>query len=277
MCRLRPRRVWRSATPAHSARFALLLLSIDQAYRDWEVKIHDWQSQCSMLADAEGLRCTLRRLMPTVGCEADAVAFTEEAQQVFAAQQAAASPIDAEGAYTHGPGDLASPELFEAAAEHCLPLAAGQRLRVVHNLKRMGADRSWRVLGIELHRERRDGPHTGRRELAGCGGGMELFSQQPAVARGALDGAWAASGVRFEADGAGGLARSAVEGRPWSADTLPGVVCLPLGAWSWAEVGGEGASLAAGVLLDDGSMRVAVRRVRGGEVEAAELLTLRRV
>lgn len=38
-----------------------------QAYRDWCVEIFDWQSQSSMLADAEGLTATNRRMMPTVG------------------------------------------------------------------------------------------------------------------------------------------------------------------------------------------------------------------
>lgn len=36
------------------------------------------QTQCSTIAEGSTLRSKLKRLMPTVGCEADAVAFTEE-------------------------------------------------------------------------------------------------------------------------------------------------------------------------------------------------------
>ena len=43
-----------------------------QEFRDWEVRLVDWQTQCSMLATAEGVTYSLKRLMPTVGCEADA-------------------------------------------------------------------------------------------------------------------------------------------------------------------------------------------------------------
>eukprot|EP00884_Botryococcus_braunii_P000317 jgi/Botrbrau1/10286/Bobra.0120s0008.1 len=53
---------------------------VPQAYRDWDMQLYDWQAQCSMLADDRGLGYLTRRLMPTVGCEADAIAFEEERQ-----------------------------------------------------------------------------------------------------------------------------------------------------------------------------------------------------
>lgn len=63
------------------------------------------QTQCSTLAEGSTLRRTLKRLMPTVGCEADAVAFTEEERitdidterqqsQVFAADGSWSIPAD---------------------------------------------------------------------------------------------------------------------------------------------------------------------------------------
>lgn len=44
---------------------------------EWDVKVLDWHTQHSTLAGAEGLSSKLKRLMPIVGCEADAVAFEE--------------------------------------------------------------------------------------------------------------------------------------------------------------------------------------------------------
>lgn len=38
----------------------------------------DWHTQHSTRADSDGLISKLKRLMPIVGCEADAVAFEEE-------------------------------------------------------------------------------------------------------------------------------------------------------------------------------------------------------
>ena len=63
------------------------------------------QTQCSTVAEDSTLRRKLKRLMPTVGCEADAVAFTEEERvtdidterrqsQVFASDGSWSIPAD---------------------------------------------------------------------------------------------------------------------------------------------------------------------------------------
>ena len=40
---------------------------VPEAYREWGVQVHDWQTQCSAGAAADKLHYTLKRLMPTVG------------------------------------------------------------------------------------------------------------------------------------------------------------------------------------------------------------------
>ena len=41
---------------------------VPSAYREWDVQLYDWQTQCSSQALLdEGLRLSLKRLMPTVG------------------------------------------------------------------------------------------------------------------------------------------------------------------------------------------------------------------
>ena len=62
----------RQFKPATSAAVVPGLQYVPQEFRDWEVRLVDWQTQCSMLATDEGVTYSLKRLMPTVGCEADA-------------------------------------------------------------------------------------------------------------------------------------------------------------------------------------------------------------
>lgn len=40
---------------------------VPEAYREWGVQVHDWQTQCSAGAAADEHRYTSKRLMPTVG------------------------------------------------------------------------------------------------------------------------------------------------------------------------------------------------------------------
>ncbi|KAG9442501.1 hypothetical protein H6P81_018355 [Aristolochia fimbriata] len=47
---------------------------VPEAYREWEVKVFDWQTQCPTLAQTEEPTLFYKsiKLLPTVGCEADA-------------------------------------------------------------------------------------------------------------------------------------------------------------------------------------------------------------
>lgn len=41
---------------------------VPSAYREWEVKVYDWQTLCSVQAtQGDGLQYALKRMMPTVG------------------------------------------------------------------------------------------------------------------------------------------------------------------------------------------------------------------
>lgn len=114
-----------------------------------------------MLADASGVSATCRRMMPTVGCEADAIAFTQDAAQLFsAAPGAAPATVAPDGAYSAGPADISAPDLTKAGFEHCLALPADEhqqqrmRLRVVQQLRRGAGAAAWRLDSVELHWER---------------------------------------------------------------------------------------------------------------------------
>ena len=254
---------------------------VPQAYRDWDVQLYDWQCQCSMLCNEEGMTYVTRKLMPTVGCEADAIAFTEEK----GASSWENAVVTEHGLATRGPGDAISKEdVFDCTAEHVFPLEEDtKRIRIVHLLKRMGAERKWKIQGIEMYLEKKDGPYTGRRELAGCGGGMDPFATTDPVSIDSLSlftsDTSKASGVRH-VNGA----KVDVCGEAWGfldhvdADAFVG---LPRNCWSAfsCETLDNQVSilLQTGVLSSDGtSMTMVQQKSVNGILSAAELVTLHR-
>lgn len=255
------------------------------AFREWGVELWDWQSQCSCLAVPEEgpdsastgsrrLRSVVRRLMPTVGCEADAIAFTEEdASSSSSSNSSDASSSDAgsgqellysaDGSYSLGLALLPAiskddgPSKFQV--EHCFALptastataadsssgSSRMRVKVVQQFRRDWSTGAWKLDGVDLHREKFDGPYTGKRELAGCGGGQPGIAQLPALQANQLAGDWAAAATAQEdarlscVDAAGG-APEAVQ-----------LTLLPLQAWSAIQFGANGQlhRAEAGVLL----------------------------
>lgn len=267
------------------------------AYREWGVELFDWQSQCSCTTEGGQLRSTLRRLMPTVGCEADAVAFTEEASTV-AAPSGDGSTAEAlvtlpDGSYSAGPASFDAKEASKLRFEACFAMpglstegtlqhsstAGGTngsppryRIKVAQNLQRNWMDGSWRLASVELHREKYDGPFTGRKELAGCGGGQPAISKLPAAADEQLQGSWAPHpGAASEA--ARGGAGAAAAGPTAGGSAI--ITKLPLGAWSVVRVDGAGDLVVeAGALAEGGQRRqVASRSYSGGCVGRAAIAT----
>lgn len=245
---------------------------VPEAYRAWDVKLCDWQSQCSMQADPSAIKYTLRRLMPTVGCEADAIAFTEESQEPISLAHAAVLP---QGAYSYAPLDITSKALHKANIEHCFPIDTKKRIRVVHRLKRMGVAQEWKLMSIEVHHERYDSEFSGRRELAGCGGGMDPLSSLARVDSDRVRGSWFASGMKRVSSGShGNFEEENFDAQPRELNQH--FVCLPLGVWSSAELSESNIELAAGVVLEDGAMLMAEQRIIDGKLKIAEILRLER-
>lgn len=253
---------------------------VPQAYRDWDVQLYDWQCQCSMLCNSEGVACTTRKLMPTVGCEADAVAFTEEK----GATTWENSVISIHGLATKSPGvSISQVDAFDCTAEHIIPLEDDKRIRIVHLLKKMGPERQWRVQGIEIYFEKRDGPYTGRRELAGCGGGLDPFATTEPTPLESLSMFTAdtskAHGVRFVTD-----SRTDIIDTPWGfLDNVdPSTfVGLPKNCWTTFSCethdGETSIFLQTGVLSSDGtSMTLVQQKSINGILCNAELLTIHR-
>lgn len=254
---------------------------VPQAYRDWDVQLYDWQCQCSMTCDDQGLSCVTRKLMPTVGCEADAIAFTEEARRDVGLQHRN-SIFEERGLAARSPGDIIADEkAFDCKAEHILTIGDGKRVRMVHLLKRMGPEREWKVQGVEVYVEKRDGPYTGRRELAGCGGGMDPFAKSDALSSdsviAALGRAKRATGVQY-ADGR--IESIAIDWHPVVSD-MPEIFGLPKNCWTAFSCHTSPADstvsvhLYAGVICDDGdTMHVSYQHSENGSLLNASLVSL---
>ena len=114
---------------------------------------------------------------------------------------------------------------------------------------------------------------------------MLAFATSERLVAEALQREWeVAGGLRYTVDPASGACSSctAQPGERWMAADVPGLLLHPLRAWSACSGGGEGggdATLAAGVLLDEGGTRMALatRSMAGGRLVATDLLELQRV
>ncbi|PUZ43040.1 hypothetical protein GQ55_9G630000 [Panicum hallii var. hallii] len=138
---------------------------VPEAYREWGVQVFDWQTQCPTLADPAApcaLHYRLVRLLPTVGCEADA-ATVHTSHQRHAAS-AAAFAYAAGGSYVAAWPKGPAPVL---EVEHCVvrPGSAEVRVRVVQTV---ALGKEARLRGLKVFSEQWYGPFRNGEQLGGC-------------------------------------------------------------------------------------------------------------
>jgi hypothetical protein len=190
---------------------------VPDAFREWELSVRDWQTQCSMSAtdsddgSGESLEYRLRRLLPSVGCEADATAFVDEAVVGNASSSSSSSTPSPsapprlllatipDGGYALVPSRLSSSE-GPTRVEACLPLserAAGggrRRLRLVLLAPSSppaspAAPLPASLEAVEVQSETFDSPFcVSGATLSGCGGSVPQFSSKARIAAEELDG-----------------------------------------------------------------------------------------
>ncbi|GAB2291659.1 hypothetical protein Dimus_025915 [Dionaea muscipula] len=148
------------------------------AYREWDVKVFDWQTQCPTLAEPEPepekentlLSYKVIRLLPTVGCEADAATvYSIDERNVggvgtgvlafgyhSAGNYVAVWPVGDKGVY----------KLLEL--EHCLidPNNRESRVRIVQVVR--ADDSGLRLELIKVFCEQWYGPFRNGEQLGGC-------------------------------------------------------------------------------------------------------------
>eukprot|EP00958_Prasinococcus_capsulatus_P011563 scaffold1146_cov399-Prasinococcus_capsulatus_cf.AAC.52 len=184
---------------------------VPEEFREWGVRLTEWQVQNSVLASPTlgslvvgevqaarglpGMVSRVKRLLPTVGCEADAIAFEEETQITL---RDSSIPTKSscffllDGAYSAGPDVLERTSKNECKGKYrleaCFPLTnpgdepqQPERMRVVTALKWNDRRSMFAFDSVELYREvRTSTQYDGGASLSGCGGGaVESFVKSP--------------------------------------------------------------------------------------------------
>ncbi|KAI4366990.1 hypothetical protein MLD38_022779 [Melastoma candidum] len=160
---------------------------VPEAYREWEVKVFDWQTQCPTLAreDGETLEFRLIKLLPTVGCEADAATrySIDERTVGTSDSKASAFAYETSGSYVavwpvkdNGGGN----KVLEV--ESCLinPQDKETRVRLIQVLA--VADGKVTLKSIRVFREQWYGPFRNGEQLGGCAIRDSAFASTTPVA-----------------------------------------------------------------------------------------------
>ncbi|XP_027085805.1 uncharacterized protein [Coffea arabica] len=188
---------------------------VPQAYRDWEVKVFDWQTQCPTLAHPTHSQLTYKliRLLPTVGCEADAATTYSllERNINLLATAAAARPAAAtafayqsNGCYVAVWPKENGGSLVQLELEHCLihPRDRESRVRIIQAVRikqqppaEDGDDQGeptnmMQLEGIQVFCEQWYGPFRNGEQLGGCAIRDSAFASTPALTSCQVTGLW---------------------------------------------------------------------------------------
>lgn len=248
---------------------------VPAAFREWNMVPKDWHTQNSTLASDDGLLTKLKRLMPIVGCEADAVAFHEDERRSLRSDERHChedKTVLRDGSYSSGPRSLVGS--LTARIEHCVVTAESERWRGVFHVQRANLDSAWQLKDFEVHSERRTGDYDGGVSLEACGYNQTDVSGQPATTAEQLAGPWVSnSQADFELDSSGGF--TAVSTSTSNQLDIPeeGRLLLPGGCWC-SVVSSEGDHLRAEFgWLSNEVCKVAIRSFKGGRLDVQSFVT----
>ncbi|KFK30434.1 hypothetical protein AALP_AA7G260400 [Arabis alpina] len=160
---------------------------VPEAYREWEVKVFDWQTQCPTLArpDEQTFYYKSIKLLPTVGCEADAATrYTIDQRSIELS--ALAFSYSVSGSYV-AVWPLGNDQL---ELEHCLinPNDKESRVRIFHVVRL--AESKMLLQSVKVFCELWDGPFRDGDQLGGCAIRSSGFASTPTTAASLVTGFW---------------------------------------------------------------------------------------
>lgn len=167
---------------------------VPEAFREWEVKVFDWQTQCPTLAQPQDftLFYKLIKLLPTVGCEADAATqYSVEERNVGGADNfASAFAYQSSGCYAAvwPIKDLPTYRILEL--EHCLvdPRNRESRVRIIQVVQ---VEKSKFMLkNVKVFCEQWYGPFRNGEQLGGCAIRDTAFASTDALNSSEITGVW---------------------------------------------------------------------------------------
>lgn len=168
---------------------------VPEAYREWEVKVFDWQTQCPTLARPTHFELFYKviRLLPTVGCEADAA--TRYSIDERNLEGAAAFAYRPNGCYVaiwpaqEKNRGLGSGRFLEL--EHCLvdPRDRESRVRIIQVLG-FEEKGELELKQLKVFCEQWYGPFRNGDQLGGCAIRDSAFAATKALESSQVNGVW---------------------------------------------------------------------------------------
>ncbi|CAL4928821.1 unnamed protein product [Urochloa decumbens] len=251
---------------------------VPEAYREWGVRVFDWQTQCPTLADPAtpcALHYRLVRLLPTVGCEADAATVHTSHRRHASSASAFAYAAAAAGggasyvaAWPRGPAPVLE-------VEHCVARPGGAEVARVRVVQTVALGKEPRLRGIKVFSEQWYGPFRNGEQLGGCAVREAAFAAGEKLDVNEVIGEWEATeaaAARFSGEldpETGKFAKLSPDEPSKVVRDADGVVALPKQLWSafkeigdgeflcevgWA-LGGGSAATSRCVLSKDGDVK----------------------
>lgn len=168
---------------------------VPEAYREWEVEVFDWQTQCPTLADPKSLRLSYRsvKLLPTVGCEADAATVHSSDERIIENSNNTsilAFAFQNTGCYV-ALWSVFENEVYKVLElEHCLidPRDKESRVRVIQTLRIEGS--MVKLQKVKVFCELWYGPFRNGDQLGGCAIRDSGFATTPVLNASDVTGVW---------------------------------------------------------------------------------------
>ncbi|KAK1321385.1 hypothetical protein QJS10_CPA03g02461 [Acorus calamus] len=210
---------------------------VPEAFREWGVQVFDWLTQCPTLAETENpvLFYKLIKLLPTVGCEADAATqYTIDERNVGGANNKVyAFAYHRSGSYVAIwlVKDEGAYRVLEL--EHCLvdPRNHESRVRVVQVVRVEGT--VMRLENIKVFSEQWYGPFRNGEQLGGCAIRDSTFASSNALKESEVLRKWEGSNisVNFQSVQAGVICELANDKPQNTVRNKDGIVLLPKQLW----------------------------------------------
>ncbi|TKY51196.1 hypothetical protein E2542_SST22706 [Spatholobus suberectus] len=167
---------------------------VPETYREWEVKVFDWQTQCPTLAEPEErvLQYKSIQLLPTVGCEADAATRYSVDERKVGGENSGLTAFAYQSSGSYVAVWQKEDNLLEL--EYCLinPQDCESRVRIIQLIHVLN-NTEMVLQGIRVFREQWYGPFRNGDQLGGCAIRDSAFASTATMTASDVAGIWKGS------------------------------------------------------------------------------------
>lgn len=167
---------------------------VPETYREWEVKVFDWQTQCPTIAEPEErvLQYKSIQLLPTVGCEADAATRYSVDERKVGGENSELTAFAYQSSGSYVAVWQKKDNLLEL--EYCLinPQDRESRVRII-KLIRVLNNTEMVLQSIRVFREQWYGPFRNGDQLGGCAIRDSAFASTAPMTASDVTGIWQGS------------------------------------------------------------------------------------